>query len=247
MAVYSQVWRATGKNFPMLQLTVMTYTAQARPEDSLRGRVWRSKREVDMSALAPEITAQEVANYFIASVDRESGDNITNLKLQKLLYYAQGFHVAMHDGEPLFSESVLAWKHGPVVKQVYQAYHSYEWRPIDPPAKFQAERYLPEVREILDAVNSTYGQFTATRLESMTHGELPWRKTESSRVISLDLLKKYFSTLVEAGRLGQAVEGRPVWPIKSFHFQRRNEIASGLARHRQMLKAHARPALIDVD
>ncbi len=200
-----------------------------------------------MSSVPTVITAQEVADYFLASVDQESGDNITNLKLQKLLYYAQGFHVAMHHGEPLFPESLLAWSHGPVVRRVYQRYRHLGWKPIDLPSNFQADAYAPEIREILDAVNANYGQFTAKTLEIMTHEEAPWQRTQHNRIISLALLKNYFSELVEAGRLGQAVNGRPVWPTESFHFQRRKEIASGLARHRQMLKTHARAALIDVD
>ncbi len=193
------------------------------------------------------ITAQDVADYFLASVDEESGDNITNLKLQKLLYYAQGFHVAMRDGKPLFPESVLAWKHGPVVQQVYRAYRHLRWQPIEPATTIHTECYPPEVREILEAVYSIYGQFTATKLETMTHGELPWRNTLPNKVISLKLLRNYFSTLVEAGRDGRAVPGNPIWPTNSFRFQCRTELSSRMAIHRQRIKAKARRAFIDGD
>ena len=40
--------------------------------------------------LENRLTARDVAGYFLASVDEDSGDNLSNLKLQKLLYYAQG-------------------------------------------------------------------------------------------------------------------------------------------------------------
>ena len=47
------------------------------------------------------LAAKDVAKYFVHLVDQESGDHITNLKLQKLLYFAQGFHLAMRNGDPL--------------------------------------------------------------------------------------------------------------------------------------------------
>ena len=41
--------------------------------------------------------AKEVADYSLGSVEPDSGDNLSNLKLQKLVAYAQGFHLAMKD------------------------------------------------------------------------------------------------------------------------------------------------------
>lgn len=62
-------------------------------------------------------SAMTVAKYFLSIPDRESGELISNLKLQKLLYYAQGYHVAMHGvSKPLFVEKIYAWKHGPRCK-----------------------------------------------------------------------------------------------------------------------------------
>ncbi len=51
-------------------------------------------------------------------VDREAGDVITQLKLQKLMYIAQGIHLALYDA-PLFKEEIEAWQHGPVVRELY--------------------------------------------------------------------------------------------------------------------------------
>ena len=59
----------------------------------------------------------DVAAYILAKQDDDSGDLISNLKLQKLAYYAQGFCLAMH-GRPLFPEAIKAWKHGPVVSEL---------------------------------------------------------------------------------------------------------------------------------
>jgi hypothetical protein len=57
--------------------------------------------------VCPMMPAHDVAKYFVSLVDEEAGDSITNLKLQKLLYYAQGAHLALYDG-PLFPERIEA-------------------------------------------------------------------------------------------------------------------------------------------
>src|SRR4051794_29818552 len=85
------------------------------------------------------LTADQVADYFLAHVDEESGDNITHLKLQKLLYYAQGFHLAIQ-GEPLFAEPIEAWEHGPVVCRVYHKVKYCGNRPIDRPDDFEIDK-----------------------------------------------------------------------------------------------------------
>ena len=75
-----------------------------------------------MGKTSPPLTALEAADYLIARVDHEAGDNITNLKLQKLLYYAQGFHVAMCDGSArMISEDMSAAVFGRLL-----SYHGYQ-------------------------------------------------------------------------------------------------------------------------
>jgi uncharacterized phage-associated protein len=167
--------------------------------------------------------SQEVANYFLANVDAEAGDNISNLKLQKLVYYAQGLFLAMQ-GEPLFGEEIEAWRYGPVVPGLYRTYRFRGARSIEPPDQFRAEDYAPEVRELLDAVLDVYGQFSAVKLMHMTHAEPPWRDTPQNREITPEVFGKFFSTVADAGRSGRAIEGEPVWPTSSLRHQRRREI-----------------------
>ena len=59
------------------------------------------------------LTCFDAADYFLSKIDEDAGDVITNLKLQKLVYYAQGFSLALC-GRPLFAERIEAWQHGPV-------------------------------------------------------------------------------------------------------------------------------------
>jgi uncharacterized phage-associated protein len=138
--------------------------------------------------------AHDVAKYFVSLVDEEAGDSITNLKLQKLLYYAQGAHLALYDG-PLFPERIEAWTHGPVVPDVYHRYklHSGEPIPVEP---IDLGAYNDQVQEVLDEVNEVFGQFSALKLRAMTHNEPPWTQTPQGEIISLDLMKEFFKTMV---------------------------------------------------
>jgi uncharacterized phage-associated protein len=140
------------------------------------------------------MTAHDIAKYFVSLVDEEAGDSISNLKIQKLLYYAQGFHLAVYD-TPLFNEAIKAWVHGPVVPQVYHQYKDFGAGPILV-EKVNLDEYPAKVRELLDEVNNVYGQFTASKLRDMTHEEPPWKNTPQSNVISHESMSEFFKTLV---------------------------------------------------
>ena len=191
--------------------------------------------------MATTLHSQDVADYLLANVDEESGDGISNLKLQKLVYYSQGLYLAMQ-GEPLFDEPIEAWDRGPVVPALYASYKHYHHRPIEPPQQFVAGDYPPEIREILDAVQTVYGQFSAWKLRDMTLGEPPWRSTPRNEPISLDSLAAFFSQIVDAGRDDRAIVGQPVWPSNSFQHQRRKEIMRRVPDHLRLRTAMARIA-----
>ena len=177
-----------------------------------------------------------ISDYFLGTFDASAGDNITHLKMQKLLYYAQGFHLAMHEGDPLFPNAIEAWKDGPVVSRIWHEYKSFGWQALPRPDEFEIYSYPPEVRELLDAVYRVYGGFSATKLSDMTHEEPPWKSTYDhqkggiqSEVISASKLRSYFSSMVEAGRKNEAIPDRPVWPSNEFRYQRRRKIASRIS------------------
>ncbi|MGA2849374.1 MAG: type II toxin-antitoxin system antitoxin SocA domain-containing protein [Terracidiphilus sp.] len=146
--------------------------------------------------------AHAVAKYFVSLVDEEAGDSISNLKLQKLLYYAQGFHLAIY-GNPLFPEKIKAWMHGPVVPQVWHEYKEFGSNPI-PVTKVNLNDYPDETRELLDEVYTVYGQFTASKLRDMTHQEPPWKDTPQPEEISQEKLTRFFKTLVIEDDVPQA-------------------------------------------
>jgi uncharacterized phage-associated protein len=137
----------------------------------------------------------DVARYFVAQVDEDAGDSLTNLKLQKLVYYAQGFHLALYD-EPLFPERIEAWQHGPVVPDLYHALKQFGADPVRLDWEVDPDRYTPEVTGLMDEVYSVYGQFSAAQLRNITHQEPPWVQTPNGEVISHELMKDYFKTQI---------------------------------------------------
>lgn len=137
------------------------------------------------------ISANDVADYFLAKCDEDAGDLISNLKLQKLLYYAQGFCLAL-TGQPLFPEAIEAWTHGPVVRSVYYRFKEYRDLPLPIPALMR--KFESAIQELLDEVYSVYGQFSAWKLRNLTHNEPPWRDTEAGQTITESRLKAYFET-----------------------------------------------------
>jgi len=136
----------------------------------------------------------DVANYFILTSYNEQGDNIdiTLLKLQKLCYYAQGVHLATK-GNRLFMNDLLAWEHGPVVKELHERFGKRGAIVLEKPkAKIEDLKLKKDELKILKDVYSYFGQFSAWKLRNMTHQEAPWIQTPANNVIDIDLMKTYF-------------------------------------------------------
>ena len=137
----------------------------------------------------------DVAKYFLAQSSEDAGDLISNLKLQKLVYYAQGFSLALHD-EPLFAESIEAWMHGPVVRELYLEYKTCGAAAIPAPADFDPNIFSKKELQLLSDVYSVYGQYSAWKLRELTHSEAPWKDNYSegfvSQEIPLQEMKTFF-------------------------------------------------------
>ncbi|HZX36635.1 MAG TPA: type II toxin-antitoxin system antitoxin SocA domain-containing protein [Thermodesulfobacteriota bacterium] len=144
-------------------------------------------------------TCQDIAEYLLALVDEEVEELICNLKLQKLVYYAQGFYLALND-KPLFNEPIEAWAHGPVVKELYQKYRSNGASGIPRPENIDLSKYDKETQDFLSEIYKLFGQYSGWKLREFTHGEAPWRNTYNIRhdgIISQDEMKEYFKTRIE--------------------------------------------------
>ena len=149
-------------------------------------------------------SGEEIARAFI-QIASESGTQITHLKLQKLLYFAHGWHLAFYD-QPLLDERIEAWKHGPVVRTVYKLFKDGGGTPLRYDGKDYLSGLSDETRDLLLGVWKTYGSIDAFDLSKMTHTEdSPWRgKYEQqgffhdSDYISDEEMKKYFLNLQHA-------------------------------------------------
>lgn len=140
-------------------------------------------------------TASQVARWFLAHnriVEIDGGaDSISNLKLQKLLYYAQGSSLAV-TGEALFDDNIIAWQHGPVVECVYHTYKVYGSNGIPFEDDFDFSQFTDEENELLTEVYETFGQYSAWKLRNMTHEEYPWVSTKLNDVIPTVVIKDFF-------------------------------------------------------
>lgn len=140
-------------------------------------------------------TALQVAKWFLAHnrniANDEGAEYISNLKLQKLLYYAQGSFLAVTE-KPLFDDSIVAWQHGPVVESVYHAYKSNGANGIAFEEDFDFSAFTGEENELLTEVYDTFGQYSAWKLRNMTHSESPWIETRQNDIISQEKIREYF-------------------------------------------------------
>ena len=116
----------------------------------------------------------KIAKWFINRVDREAGDDITHLKLQKLIYFAQAWYLA-NKNQPLFAEDMEAWTHGPVVPSVWHIYKSHQWGSLPPESSDPA--IDESTTRFLNVIHEKYGKFSAKELERMTHDHKPWKQT----------------------------------------------------------------------
>ncbi len=146
-----------------------------------------------------EYTYFDIANYFLHKA-KETAITVTNLKLQKLVYYAQAWHLAIHN-EPLMKGATFeAWIHGPVIHELWNEYRNHSYEPINEevtPPKLDArtDQFLEEVVEV-------YLDKDAYTMELMSHREDPWilaRKgcadnERCTNIISEESMRTYFKS-----------------------------------------------------
>lgn len=151
------------------------------------------------------ITASDVGDFFLAKAN-SVGEPITNLKLQKLVYYAQAWFLA-NQHKPLFKDDFEAWVHGPVLPELYHKYKERGSAPIITDLKISeiAEKFDGETLEFLNEVASVYMPHGAYQLELMTHGEKPWidarggceLDAKCNTVISKSAMEEYYASQIK--------------------------------------------------
>lgn len=160
--------------------------------------------------------ATAVANEFL-KIAKAEGKDLTPMKLQKLVYFAHGWYLAL-TGDPLISERVEAWQYGPVIPSLYRQFKEYGNASIGFPAldsRWDGSRPTfvvpsldimgsPSVREkarqVIRKVWELYGGFTPFRLSNATHApDGPWAQVYrdgcKSTIIPDEAIKEYFRGL----------------------------------------------------
>ena len=123
------------------------------------------------------------------------------LKLQKLLYLAQGYSYAFYD-RPLFEEELEGWVHGPVVREVYNQFKHYQYNAID--IDFEVEELDSEAQDVLNYVIDNFSKYDAKYLENLSHNQEPWITSRdgldpderSDKTISKEIISNYFTNEV---------------------------------------------------
>ncbi|HEY9798890.1 MAG TPA: type II toxin-antitoxin system antitoxin SocA domain-containing protein [Leptolyngbyaceae cyanobacterium] len=122
------------------------------------------------------INCLDAARYFIVRAYEDGIEaEMTNMKVQKLLYYSQSLHLALYD-EPLFDEEIQAWRYGPVCPPAYRYYSEFEAQQLPVPQKEFLIEIPDEQKKLLQEVWGYFGGYHAYRLSGMTHLEFPWKK-----------------------------------------------------------------------
>jgi uncharacterized phage-associated protein len=115
-------------------------------------------------------TAQDVANYFLLKAQEEDQELLSNIKLQKLIYYAQGIHLA-EKGIPLFDDKIMAWLYGPVIPELYRKYKHCGAGGIPADEKFDPSCIDNDTKTFLDGIYDFFGQYAAVKLMQLAHND----------------------------------------------------------------------------
>ena len=150
--------------------------------------------------------SRAVANKFLELVQGR-GKSLTIMQMVKLIYFAQGWHLAFMD-TPLTFHAPQAWKYGPVYPLVYKAYPDAGSRPLSDAimnsatdAPYSATLTSDET-DLLNWVLDNYGSVHAFDLSNLTHAEDgPWKYVVDNLGLYKDipdsLMKSYFKKFLK--------------------------------------------------
>lgn len=154
----------------------------------------------------------DVSRYIINYSNRKDYD-ISNLKLQKLLYFVQAFFLVFTlSGEECFPEEIEAWDFGPVVPEAYREYKQCGSGNIPPISSYiefnndnifhsKKEDYTEECikksdRILINDVVDAFADYTATDLVELTHAQSPWQDAyvrHQNNIITKESIRGYFN------------------------------------------------------
>lgn len=136
-------------------------------------------------------SALEVATYIVNYVWHQTNETITNLQLQKILYYLQGFYLS-NNNECLFDDDIIAWQFGPVIPEVYRTFSLFGSSCINPEfIQLDMENIDPEDRAVINRIVNLKLAVNPWELVNETHEERPWvEATENGRYLNNEIGKE---------------------------------------------------------
>ena len=150
---------------------------------------------------------------FIINYCDEKDYNLSNLKLQKILYFIQAYYVSITDNkEPCFCERIEAWDFGPVVPVAYHEYKQFGSTNIPKVTSyieydennFWESKVIPyedavieqNDKDIIKKLVDKFANYSTTTLVSITHRQSPWMdayEQGKSNVITVEAIRRYFN------------------------------------------------------
>ncbi len=121
---------------------------------------------------------------YIITYFNKNNVEITNLKLQKLLYFLEAIYIVVNDNENhLFEEDFYAWNFGPVNDVIYQEYKEFGSLPIE----IQYVNIPEENKKYIEGLFDLLKDYTAYKLVALSHSEgSPW----------YEIYEKYQDTII---------------------------------------------------
>lgn len=151
----------------------------------------------DMSRTRP-LDANDIADWFINAVDRQAGEVITTLEVQRLVFFAQAWYLA-NTGRPLFEDDFEAWSTGPVAPSVFERFKDFTYSTV--PAIERARYVRGRKLELLQQVHNEYGCYRGRKLDEISReAGAPWDMTRGkisavaacASVITKNAIRKYY-------------------------------------------------------
>jgi uncharacterized phage-associated protein len=165
--------------------------------------------------------SKAIANYFLDCA-KQSGKKLDPMQLQKLVYFAHGWHLVVGGGA-LIDEMVEAWRYGPVIPSLYHEFKSFGKNPITKKAshftivnedKWDYVVVEPSIdnvedtaktRKLLDIIWDSYGKLSGIQLSNLTHKpgspwHVTWEQAQGRKNVDIpdDLIRNYFRSLLDA-------------------------------------------------
>ena len=169
-----------------------------------------------MSHAQTSPTARDLATYLLQKA-QQTGDALTLMKLNALLYYAEAWSLAVFDGE-LIREELQAWDHGPVFPSLWENLKHRGWNTLATDDLSAETRLDSETSSLLDDVWQAYGEFPLPDLEKMIKQDAPWKEARhglpawdlSKKPMSKALMQSFYKAVFEAGQNAPNASTHPV-------------------------------------